>query len=284
MGGEEDWIARRGKIVVKYLAAKGCSTLGNAVRLFTVDLDGCLMPGRDSELDFTSFTMVREYCRRAETLGFPRLVLCTGRPQPYVAAVLRILGAIWPRTPSVIESGAYLYYPYEGEVQVNPLLEGPALERWRELRRDLARQAPEMRARPGLGEKTGLSLFPTDDETVEQLHIRLGDQLIDEGLEFTRSNMCVDITPKGVNKQSGILMLAEATGISAQEMVGIGDSLNDIAMLTAVGIPTCPANAHPTVKETSVYVSPYEYTRGVRDILEHFVPQAGGLDAPGCDR
>ena len=51
-------------------------------------------------------------------------------------------------------------------------------------------------------------------------------------------------------------------------MAGVGDALGDIAFLTLVGFSAAPSNAEPEVKALVDYVSPYEYERGLLDIVE----------------
>lgn len=240
------------------------------IRLLLVDVDGCLLPGAARELDYPSFTRIRNYCTGLETTAGPELVLCTGRPQPYVAALLAVLGAVWPHRPSIVEAGAYLYYPAEGRAQPNLVLSPGLLDRWRETKRHLRDQAPAMGARPGLGEKLGLSLIPLEGKVGPlfdhiQKHFAGWDHI-----EITHSSMCVDIAPKGVNKGTAIRQLAAETSIDPRQMLGIGDSINDLTMLDMVGVPTCPANAHPRVKEKCVYISPFPSTTGVWDIISRY--------------
>ncbi|MDA8096994.1 MAG: HAD-IIB family hydrolase [Clostridia bacterium] len=239
-------------------------------RLILIDLDGCLLPGDFRELDYHSLTSIREYCASLDPDNQPKIALCTGRPQPYASALLTVLGAIWPEVPSVVESGAYLYYPAENRIRMNPVLTTELLAQWRKAKEQIRRLAPEMSAKPGVGEKLGLSLIPAGlniPSLFEQVCVQFADC---EFIEVTYSSMCVDITPRGVNKRSGIQALTADTGIDPAHILAIGDSANDLSMLETVGIPTCPANAQPEVKAKCVYVSPYPYTTGVWDIITRY--------------
>lgn len=240
------------------------------ISLILLDIDGCLLPGRADELDYRSFTDIREYCTGLGP-GEARVVLCTGRPQPYTAAIITVLGAIWPGTPSVVESGAYLYYPAENRAHPNRVLTPALLAQWKKFKKDTRARAPSMSARFGLGEKLGLSLIPMGQD-VDSLYSLVREQFADiDHIEITHSSMCVDIAPRGVNKRTGILQLAAETGIDPARMLAVGDSINDLKMLDTVGIPTCPANAHPQVKEKCVYISPFPHTAGVWDIIRRYI-------------
>lgn len=48
-----------------------------------------------------------------------------------------------------------------------------------------------------------------------------------------RNGRCLDIAPFGVDKAEGIRRICNALGIGEQEVIAIGDELNDVAMLKA---------------------------------------------------
>jgi hydroxymethylpyrimidine pyrophosphatase-like HAD family hydrolase len=78
---------------------------------------------------------------------------------------------------------------------------------------------------------------------------------------------CVDVTPAGIDKGSGVRWLAEETGIMLSQMGGIGDSTSDLAFMGLVGRAAAPANATAEVKAAVHYVSASENGDGVVDIL-----------------
>lgn len=47
--------------------------------------------------------------------------------------------------------------------------------------------------------------------------------------------------------------LVDARGLSLAEVAFIGDDVNDLALLRAVGLPACPADAEPTVAEAVLF-------------------------------
>lgn len=66
----------------------------------------------------------------------------------------------------------------------------------------------------------------------------------------------VDVVPHGVNKATAINVLADALGISLDEVCAFGDSENDIEMLEAVGYPVAVANATENAKRSARYFIP----------------------------
>lgn len=58
----------------------------------------------------------------------------------------------------------------------------------------------------------------------------------------------LEIAHLGVNKGTGLLALGESWGIDPQDMMAIGDNLNDQEMLELVGHPVIMANGHESLK------------------------------------
>jgi HAD superfamily hydrolase (TIGR01484 family) len=79
------------------------------------------------------------------------------------------------------------------------------------------------------------------------------------------------------HKGAALAELARLIGVSRENIFAAGDHHNDISMLdgTVAGLPACPANAIPRVKEAvrnaGGYVAREEYGAGVCEALLHFV-------------
>ena len=66
-------------------------------------------------------------------------------------------------------------------------------------------------------------------------------------------------------------------GLSAAEIIYVGDDIPDFEVMSRVGCPCCPADACDEIKSVSVYVSPYAGGYGCgRDVIEQ-VMKAKGL-------
>jgi 3-deoxy-D-manno-octulosonate 8-phosphate phosphatase (KDO 8-P phosphatase) len=58
-------------------------------------------------------------------------------------------------------------------------------------------------------------------------------------------------------------------GIELSQILYMGDDLPDYEVLQKVGIPTCPLDAAPEIKQISAYISSYAGGKGcVRDVIE----------------
>lgn len=81
----------------------------------------------------------------------------------------------------------------------------------------------------------------------------------------------------GVNgKTESFNDFIEKTGIDPQTILYMGDDLPDYAILTRVGIPTCPADAVAEIKAVSKYISDRNGGKGcVRDVIEQVLRAQG---------
>ena len=58
----------------------------------------------------------------------------------------------------------------------------------------------------------------------------------------------IEIVSPGVSKAAAMLAIAENRGIKAAEIMAMGDSGNDVAMLRAAGLGVAMGNAAPAVR------------------------------------
>lgn len=84
----------------------------------------------------------------------------------------------------------------------------------------------------------------------------------------------LQITRKQVSKLSGLMLLGEQFHISKQEMVVIGDALDDIPMIESAGLGVAMGNADPLVKRAADWVTRSNAEHGVAYMVrEHFRKQ-----------
>ena len=73
------------------------------------------------------------------------------------------------------------------------------------------------------------------------------------------------------SKAEALRQMGKLLGIDRREMMAIGDSPNDIAMLLESGTPVAVGNAKPEVKKIAAYIAPTNHEDGVADAIEKFV-------------
>ncbi len=74
-----------------------------------------------------------------------------------------------------------------------------------------------------------------------------------------------------VNKGSTLLSFAAGMGIKPEEVMAIGDGLNDLEMIRSVGLGVAVANAHEEVKAVAKVITTSNEEDGVAEAIERYV-------------
>lgn len=98
-----------------------------------------------------------------------------------------------------------------------------------------------------------------------------------EGAKYLQNNFLLEVVStmghdlevnaKGVNKAVGLITLCRHLGLQMSEVVAIGDSANDIEMLSAVGYSIAMGNADDDIKNLANHIAPPVTENGVASIL-----------------
>ena len=67
-------------------------------------------------------------------------------------------------------------------------------------------------------------------------------------LQYLFLNVGSSYNPKSQSKLQAAQQICDELGITLAEVCFVGDDINDIELLSAVGLPCCPPNARPQVK------------------------------------
>lgn len=239
------------------------------LRLIVFDIDGVLADGEAQPWDLALMAELAALNRAArQDASRPAVTLCSGRPAPYVDAMLQ---AIDGHLPAVFESGAGLYDP-AGYC----FLPNPSLGSGSKLRQAKQRLIQKL-VRPGHatiqpGKEYSLSLFPTERTALETLEPLAREALgpLAERIDLVYSASCLNVMPAGIDKAGGLCFLAQVAGIPLAAMLAVGDSPVDGPMLTVAGYSAAPANASPYIQRLAQFVAPSPAAQGVREILAHF--------------
>lgn len=85
------------------------------------------------------------------------------------------------------------------------------------------------------------------------------------------SGFALHLTDPKVNKGSSLEKLLKWQNISPKNVMGIGDSENDLEFLKHCGFKVAVQNADDSLKEIADYISPLKYGDGVADAIDKFV-------------
>jgi len=80
---------------------------------------------------------------------------------------------------------------------------------------------------------------------------------------------CVEVTHPQADKGAALLWIAGRLGISADEIMAIGDSDNDSSMVSAAGIGVAVGNASQSLKNIAEYIVPGNNEDGVAYAIEN---------------
>ena len=137
--------------------------------------------------------------------------------------------------------------------------------------------------RPGERVTTGWFITELPQEIQDfayVLNLELGDLFT-----FNYTNVGMDFSTKGITKATGIAKVMAHYGLSADEVMAYGDSMNDYEILREVGHPTVVANAFYPPKQVSERVVESNLEHGVQRDLRRVIDdiRAGGSGVPAFD-
>ena len=78
----------------------------------------------------------------------------------------------------------------------------------------------------------------------------------------------VSITPPGITKATGIARICEALGVGIESVMMVGDGLNDLPAIEAVGYPVAMGNAEEQVKAAARYIVADVESDGLAEALD----------------
>jgi HAD superfamily hydrolase (TIGR01484 family) len=179
-----------------------------------------------------------------------RLLLVTGRELP---DLMRVFPRIDLFDRAVAENGALLFDP--ATKKETPLGPEPSPELVETLRKK------------GV---TPLSVGRSIVATWEPNEKLVLEAIREHGLELqiVFNKGAVMVLPPGVNKASGLKAALEDLGLSAHNVVSVGDAENDHAFLQASGYAVAVANALPAIKDEADLVTKGARGAGVAELIE----------------
>ncbi|MBA4601141.1 Cof-type HAD-IIB family hydrolase [Thermoactinomyces mirandus] len=114
--------------------------------------------------------------------------------------------------------------------------------------------------------------FDIEDDLIRKKVIEELSQ--DPRLEISNSSLTnIEVNAAGVNKAKGVANVCRRLGISMDEVMAIGDSLNDVAMIQQAGCGVAMGNAQDMVKEVADWVTGTNREDGVARAIRHWVLQ-----------
>ncbi len=108
----------------------------------------------------------------------------------------------------------------------------------------------------------------------QRLVERFGERILCHSLEIPNQSIAVlEVFDPAVNKWQGILLAAERHGVSAEQIIAIGDDMNDLPMIRKAGLGVAMGNARAEVRAIAGLVIGSNADDGLAVFLDQLVDQ-----------
>jgi HAD superfamily hydrolase (TIGR01484 family) len=210
------------------------------------DYDGTLAHhGLIDDLTWSSLRRLRDSGRK--------LIMVTGRELDELLGLLQY-PEMFDRI--VAENGAVLYCPASKAVK---LLAPPPPK---EFAAELVRRGVD---RVAVGRVIVAAWEPHQDTILHVIH----DLALELQVIFNKG--AVMVLPTGVNKATGLSESLKELGLSAHNVVAVGDAENDHALITKAELGVAVANALPSLKSHADFVTAADHGAGVSQLIDRMV-------------
>jgi hydroxymethylpyrimidine pyrophosphatase-like HAD family hydrolase len=250
-------------------------SMSNEQRRFDIvisDLDGCLSPEDPKAFNPAGLMHVADYNRAAVEKGDrPILTVCTGRPQPFVEAMCRLVQNM--TIPAIAENGVWLFDAGRNEYVMDTSISDTDLEAVHDAEMWIrhAYNSAGFTIQPG--KTASVSLYHPSRERMLALVPELKQAVDERGwpLRISTTWFYINCDLEHINKGTGIARLLERVGAPKERLAGIGDTHGDRFIADAVSYFACPGNADEEIRKRANYVSSLPEVDGVVDILGRLV-------------
>ncbi len=80
----------------------------------------------------------------------------------------------------------------------------------------------------------------------------------------------IEAVPKGLSKGVGLKMVCEKLGISPEDTIAVGDSVNDLEMFETAGTAIAMGNATDAAKQAADWITTDIHEDGIMNAMRHF--------------
>lgn len=223
-------------------------------KMLIFDLDGTLA-SLGKGITYDNVMRLKEL----EQMGY-QIAICSGKPTYYLCGFLR---QVELNEPIMIgENGANIQFGVDLPPSRFYLYPFPKKTRdaLKQIQSMIEERFEGIWFQPNL---SGVTPFPRDEREFEEIANLLEQQkeLLQDVLIYRHVDS-FDITPKEINKHHGLKFLTELTGIRAEDMIAVGDGVNDVPMFQyvdySIGIGNMVSDqtdiSFETIKEALDYI------------------------------
>lgn len=270
------------------------------IKLVAIDLDGTLLNAK-KKVSQRNFTVLK----KVQKLGV-KVVLCTGRPLKSVETYIDQLGLLGKEDFSITFNGGLVQQNKTGHILAKEILKFEDIGQVYKVTNSLSLPLDvlsmnvvyHVEPAPSSYPSIYAQLNPAMDylhENVNKLNsvniynkmvVAVAAEYLDQQLasfpafcyerfEIVKSRNCLlEILPKSVSKAKGIDSLISHLGITADEVMSIGDEENDLSMIEYAGVGVAMGNAVEKVKQQAQFITADNEADGVAEAIEKYILNA----------
>jgi len=260
-------------------------------KLMAVDVDGTLLDSKDNLTDET-VRVVKQGIERGLVFA-----ISTGRP---IQSIIPIIDKLGLDLPFIAHNGALVIMGKSQKVLYERNLEpsdaekiftmgdkyGASVVVWVDNKSYANRFDERTRLYEGLSRSklslvTDLSellrngatkvLWHDEPDSIEQYQKEVGKYLSGNVNYHITKPMFLEFVDRHASKAIALKKLAEHFSIKQDEIIAVGDSLNDISMIEFAGLGVAMANARDVVKEKAGYITLSNDEDGVAHVIKEFI-------------
>lgn len=238
------------------------------------DIDGCIVPESAEPFDIGAIRGIADHNRAAIKTGqLPVLTLCSGRPQPFVEAVCRLVGNTL--LPCIAENGVWLYFPATNEYHRDPTITRDHLQAVREASDWVEAELFPRGFSIQPGKTASISLYHPDPDQLSPAMPTLQEAFRKEGwpMRVSRTWYYINCDLEHISKSTGLDWLIASAGLNPDRLAGFGDTESDLAIAQRVKLFACPPRHDDSVGRVAHHISPYWQAWAVLDVLERVLAE-----------
>ena len=268
-------------------------------KLVAIDIDGTLLKN-----DKTISKRNKEAINKSIKMGV-KIVITTGRPILGIMNYLEDLGLIGENEYAIADNGATVYNTKDFSLIYERALTGKDIKYIYPFMKKENTEIELHVPAGGLVEKDAGTIFvkkrkPYMDlrtvdimkdvkdedkilkllvfgevEVIEKIYNNIPEELLEKYTPVRALNHMFEFMYKGSTKASGIEVLGKHLGISKEEIIAIGDELNDLDMIEYAGLGIAMGNAREEVKNKADFITKSNEEDGVAYVLDRFILKEG---------
>lgn len=240
----------------------------NRFKLIALDMDGTLL-NREQKISEQNL----HWIKKAEEAGLI-VSYATGRgresSEPY-------WGAVSPQAPMVLSNGAEIWKNHS-ELLARYTLPGEQVPRLINLAREHGAKYWTLGNCSDDPNQVGsqclkVGMYHEDKEVINKLRALVRSWDLVEVSASAPTNM--EMNRKGVTKAAGLAQVTELLGIKPSEVVAVGDSLNDLAMIKWAGFGVAMGNAEEPIKAAADWITASNEEDGVAQVIQLILKEVG---------